>query len=649
MTRVRVLATRDKSTQTLKTLHTAGVLHVEESEELRPVDREAVERERKEVGGLLAEIDDVLAYLPEGEVLALAEDVEVVYTRPLGEIDSEVRSLCAGLARRHQRLARLNEEAGELTELSDYLAALAGQGDVRLVDLDFSGSYLFTRVFVLPREAFDAMYRDVKDRLFKSVTATPGKETVFYAIAAVEDREAIETAVKNAGGRALHIPGKDLTVREFVQMTGERVGSLEEQATKLHEEIVRETGENLEKLVLFREALSAEAERLAVLEKASEANYVALFEGWIPEATAETVTGLLKEKVGRVFVDTRKPGPTEEPPTKMRNDRAVKPFEVIVNMFGTPGYREWDPTPVTAYSFALFFGLMLCDVAYGIGIILAARFLIRRFVDDPYTAGYRLFQRVLYISGAAAVVLGLLTGNYLGDGLQLLFGLESTALLEPVGHALTDPITFIVLSIVLGLIHVNAAHAMALVSGARKRDRGTVVNKLGLFALQIFGIPLILSWLFNITLPWVPYGMLWYGVGASVAAIIVSAFMQRGGLGSIFWIFDMTGLLGDVMSYARLAGVGLATFYLAASFNMLAQVFSGIIPGVIGIIVGVIIAIAVLVFGHLINLALSGIGCFVHSLRLCFVEFLSKFYEGGGEEYSPLRLKTRPVFVKGKA
>ncbi len=651
MTRVRVLATKDNSTKTLKTLHTAGVLHVEESEELKPVDREAVERERKEVSRLSADIDDVLAYLPEGEALALAEDIEVIYTRPLGEIDSEVRSLCTGLANRHRRLARLKEEVGELTDLSDYLAALTRQGDISLADLDFSGSYLFTRVFILPREAYDALHRDIKDYLFKSVAATHEKETVFYTVARVEDREAVETAVKNAGGRVLQIPGDDMTVREFVEMTGEKVGSLEEEITKLHEEIVKETGENLERLVLFREALSAEAERLAVLEKASEANYVALFEGWIPETSADTVTGLLKEKVGQVFVDMRKPEPTEDPPTKMKNAAAVKPFEVIVNMFGTPGYREWDPTPVTAYSFAVFFGLMLCDVAYGIGIILAARYVIRKFVDDPYTEGYRLFQRVLYTSGLVALVLGLLAGNYLGDGLQLVLGVESTALLEPVRHALTDPITFIIISIVLGIVHVNAAHAMAMVSGARKGDKGTVVSKIALFTLQICAIPLILLWLFSIRLPvpLVTYTVFIYGLGASVAAIIVSSFMQRGGLGSIFWIFDMTGLLGDLMSYARLAGVGLATFYLAASFNMLAQVFSGIIPGVIGVIVGVIIAIAVLVFGHLINLALSGIGCFVHSLRLCFVEFLSKFYEGGGEEYSPLRLKTRPVFVKGKA
>jgi V/A-type H+-transporting ATPase subunit I len=145
------------------------------------------------------------------------------------------------------------------------------------------------------------------------------------------------------------------------------------------------------------------------------------------------------------------------------------------------------------------------------------------------------------------------------------------------------------------------------------------------------------------------YSIFMYIVIASVVVIIVSSFMQRGGLGAIFWFFDITGLLGDVMSYCRLAGVGLATFYLASSFNMLAELLSGMIPGVVGMVVGGLMAIVVLIFGHTINLILSGLTAFIHSLRLCFVEFLFKFYEGSGREYSPFKLKTTaPVIVGGK-
>ncbi len=649
MTRVRVLTTKDRSTQTLKTLHAAGVLHVEKSDGLKPVAREAIEREKKEVNELLTALDSALAYIPQEEHVALAEDVEVIYVRPLAEIDSEVRSLCTRLSNIHQRATALEDEVTELTELTTRLGSLDQEAEIKLTDLDFSGRYLFSRVFVLPNQAYQAVYSQIKEYMLDSIVAPLEDETTLYMIARSEDRAVIESAVKNACGRVLEIPEEDVTVRDFLQAAGGKIHSLQEEIAKLNAEIEEKTRENSQQLILFHEALSAEAERLAVLEKASEANYITMVEGWIPKGNVEETVSQLKEKVEFVHVDTRDPEEAEEPPTRLRNAAGVKPFEVIVNLFGTPKYREWDPTPITAYSFAVFFGLMLCDVAYAIGIILAARFLIRKFVDDPYTEGYRLFQRVLYISGGVALVLGLLTGSYLGDIYHLLFGVETAAFfVAPVRDILTDPISFITLSIVLGLVHVNTAHMMGLIGGAKRRDKGVVINKIALFTLQVCGIPIILSWLFNIVLPVPPvlYDFFLYGVGVSVVAIVVSSIMKQRGLGAIFWIFDLTGLLGDVMSYARLAGVGLATLYLASSFNMLAQLFSGMIPGVIGVIIGAIIAIGVLILGHLINLALSGIGCFVHSLRLCFVEFLSKFYEGGGGEYSPFRLKTRPVLTK---
>ncbi len=649
MAKVRVLTTKDRSTQTLKTLHAAGVLHVEKSDELTPVDRQAVERDRAEVNELLTALDSALAYIPKEGHVALAKDVEVIYVRPLAEIDSDVRSLCNKLANMHQRVTGLEEEAKQLTELTTYLSSLDRQDEIRLTDLSFSGRYLFSRVFVLPDQAYQSVYSQIEGYLLDSIAAPLEDETILYIIARAEDQTTVESAVKSIGGRVLDIPGEDLTIGDYLQVAGDKILSLEEEITGLHAEIEEKTRENSQQLILFREALSAEAERLAVLEKASEANYITMVEGWIPKGNVEETVSQLKEKVEFVHVDTRDPEEAEEPPTRLRNAAGVKPFEVIVNLFGTPKYREWDPTPITAYSFAVFFGLMLCDVAYAIGIILAARFLIRKFVDDPYTEGYRLFQRVLYISGGVALVLGLFTGSYLGDIYHLLFGVESAAFfVAPVKDILTDPISFIILSIVLGLVHVNTAHLMGLIGGAKRRDKGIVINKIALFTLQVCGIPIILSWLFSIVLPVPPvlYDFFLYGVGVSVAAIVVSSIMKQRGLGAIFWIFDLTGLLGDVMSYARLAGVGLATLYLASSFNMLAQLFSGMLPGVIGVIIGVIIAVAVLIIGHLINLALSGIGCFVHSLRLCFVEFLSKFYEGGGEEYSPFRLKTRPVLTK---
>lgn len=649
MVKFRVMTTKDYSTKTLKTLHSAGVLHVEESEELKPVDKEAIEEQRTGVGKLLTGIDGVLAYVPKGEKVSLKEDLEVIYTRPFDEIDSEVTALCTKLSNMHQRAAKLSEEIDELTELNKYLGPLRQQLDIKLKDLSFSGTYLFSRIFVLPSEAYQPLQDKLRNYLLGDSVAAIENETIFYVIARVEDRNTIESVVKDGGGRIQRIPNEDITLREFLEVAHAKIDSFQEELTGLRAEIENKTRENLEKLILFREALLAENERLAVLEKACEAKYVTLIEGWIPENNVEDTISELRENIGYVFIDTRKPEKTEEPPTRMRNSTGFKPFEVIVNLFGIPKYREWDPTPIIAYSFAFFFGLMLCDVVYAIGIILATRFLLRRFVEDPESEGFKLFTRILYISSGVGLVFGLLVGAYLGNFYEF-FGIESggLALWGQLEQALADPVTFIIISIVIGLIHVNIAHSMALIKGIKEKAKGVVLNKIGLFMLQIFGIPYITHSFLNfelLPLSASTYSIFLYVIGASLLLIVASGFIMRGGLGAIFWLFDITGILGDVMSYCRIAGVSLATLYLAQSFNMIADKASGMMPGVIGGIIGVVIGIIILLFTHALNLFLAGLASFIHSLRLCFVEFMMKFYEGDGRAYTPFRLRTRTVTI----
>jgi V/A-type H+-transporting ATPase subunit I len=199
---------------------------------------------------------------------------------------------------------------------------------------------------------------------------------------------------------------------------------------------------------------------------------------------------------------------------------------------------------------------------------------------------------------------------------------------------------------------VNIAHLLALIKMAKEGNKKAVLGKVGVFLLQIGAIPWIIHNMLGVEIPLLPeqaYPILLYVAILGLVLIIVSFLMANGIiLGGIFSLSEVTGILGDVMSYCRLAGVGLATFYLAFSFNLMATLLPDEIPGAIRVVAGPLLAVLILLIGHVINAALAGISCFVHSLRLCFVEFLLKFYEGGGKEYNPFRLKTRPALAKAK-
>jgi len=650
MVKVRVITLKDYSEPTFKTLHKLGVLHIEESKELKPIDKAAVESQQKEASELLTLVGNMLSHITEKQQVAPGEDTEVIYTKPFGEISKEVRSLYTKFAGLHENTVKIDNEIEQLAEQKKYLGAFSQQHDLRLRDLRFSGDYLFATVFVLATETYETLHNQLNNYLLGSITGTVENETVLYVISKVENREAIESLITNAGGKILLIPDEDLTLRKFLAKTEDKLHRLEEKLTKLHEELQTKAGQELRGIALFRLALIAENQRLSVLAKACEAKYVTLIEGWIPENNIESAIFDLKENIDYVFIDTRKPKPSEEPPTKLRNPTGLKPFQIVVSLFGDPRYREWDPTPIIAYSFAIFFGLMVADVVYAVGLMLLGRFLLVRLLGGSESEEMKLFQRLIYTCGGVALVMGLLTGNYLGD-IYLFFGFENLALVVGVQQTLQNPLTFVMLALMIGFIHVNIAHVIALIKGVKERNQGIIIGKIGLFALQ-FGIPFILHTMMRIDIPGLPaqiYAISPYVMGAGVVLVVVGSLKQSGGIGAILWLFDITGLLGDIMSYTRIAGVGLATFYLASAFNMLARLFSDIIPipGIAGVIGGVILAIVILLIGHLINLLLSLITGFVHSLRLCFVEFLIKFYEGGGIRYSPFRLRKRTSVLVG--
>jgi V/A-type H+-transporting ATPase subunit I len=649
MTMVRVVTLKDYSEPTLKVLHRTGVLHVEEGKELKPVDRAAIERQQKEVDELRSFVSRMMSYIEEKEQVSLGEDVEVIYTRPFSEVTQEVRLLYADFAELNGKATRIDREVQELSKQKSYLGALTQYLDIRLRDLHFSGDYLFSRVFVMSTEVYQTLHNEVDKYLLESSTAAADKETVLYALGKMEHLETVETLVCGGGGEVLPVPDEDLTLREFLERTEKRLGELEASLTEIYESLRSRSKEELHRIALLRGVLVAESQRLAVLAQACEAKYVTLIEGWVPDDSLESLVSELKTSLDYVFIDTRKPEPSEEPPTKLKNPKALRPFQVVVNLFATPRYREWDPTPIVAYSFAAFFGLMIADVGYAIGLMLFARFLMGRLLGGSDSEGFKMFQRLIYISSGVALVLGLLSGNYFGD-IYVFFGFENLGLVAGVQHMLQSPLTFIILAIFIGWVHVNIAHIAALIKSVREKNQGAVINKVGLLVIQ-FGAFWLLRALMSIDIPSVldhimPFPILppmfytaaMYATFAGVALIVFGAYKERGGIGALLGVFDITGILGDVMSYSRLAGVGLATFYLGQAFNILARVISGMIP-----LSGVI-----LVLGHTINLLLGFLTGFVHSLRLCFVEFLIKFYQGGGIHYSPFRLRKRASMLVGE-
>ncbi len=342
-------------------------------------------------------------------------------------------------------------------------------------------------------------------------------------------------------------------------------------------------------------------------------------EGWCPK---EQVPDLAKALDKKVALLTRNPEKDEEPPIALKNGPIVRFFEPLVKMFEMPTYREGDPTVLIAPFMGIFFGFCLGDAGYGLVLFLAALYGEKKF--RPKGDGLKVV-RFLELLGILTVIIGLLTGMFFGitlftkDALLRHVGLTKDSLLFTWS---SQPDKFFYASLVMGVVQLTFGMLVQLVRRLRREQYQ--------LALSTFG------WL--MVMPGIAVWMKLHNSYLFLAAIAliflfsnpVSSIPKR--LGTGLWeIYNLSGLFGDVMSYARIFGLGLSSGIIAMVINDIAsKAASGGILGWVG-------AFLILTLGHTFNFAMAVIGALVHPARLQFLEFYGRFFEGGGKPFKPLK------------
>jgi len=264
-------------------------------------------------------------------------------------------------------------------------------------------------------------------------------------------------------------------------------------------------------------------------------------------------------------------------------------------------------------------GLTVSEAGYGLLVALLS-FLYLKFAKPK--GGLRQFLTLMAILGVSTVILGTMVGGWFG------FPIPKLMVLDP----LKDPVSFLILSLALGFIQVWFGTLLNMISGIKKKDY------LQAFFVQGGWLILLPSLVLYALAKQPVWGILAL-VGA--AGIVFFAAPSRNPLarffGGLYSLYDISRYLADVLSYSRLLALGLATSVIAMVVNTLCQTALGI-PWV-----GWLFAALIFLGGHLFNLGISFLGGFVHSMRLQFVEFFSKFFKSGGKPFKPFELESKYV------
>jgi V/A-type H+-transporting ATPase subunit I len=361
--------------------------------------------------------------------------------------------------------------------------------------------------------------------------------------------------------------------------------------------------------------------------------YLFGLQGWVPAGIAADLLKQVEAQRLPLQVEVREPLPGEEPPILYENNWFIRRIEPLLKLYGTPKYRNLDPSYFFAPFMILFFGVCLGDAGYGVVFYLVAHAIGRKWGEQ--VEGLSLVIKLCKAFAISAVFIGIITGSVFGYNFE-----NRDWILLDVAVGVGDPMLFFYLALGLGVLHLSFSYLMGMLQAGSWPQR---FPKLGLICVLWGGVFLVARniWFaapaaaLNQPLTWGGFGAL--GLGLLLTLLFASDHKNWGvrlGLG-IWSIYGLTGLIGDLLSYARLFGLGIATSAIAAVMNQLA----GMVLGAAGPIVGIPFAIIIMILGHTFNLALSILGSTVHSARLHFVEAFKSFFEGGGVEYKPFKIE----------
>ncbi|MBN1166366.1 MAG: V-type ATP synthase subunit I [Methanospirillaceae archaeon] len=634
MKKILVVGHKEDFHQIVDLLFAIGTLHLEDvtdsiSSDSLPVNRWEEDSE-KEISSLLVKIGGIIQFLPVETISREQYDRRFIELQQMdrnhfidytNQVISELESVTRDLSEKKSNLEF------ELTALHRYEKTLQKIQPIENQLPVFEG-YEVT-VLLLQKEYLNII--DVIKDEIKKITRNKF-ELIFADID--EDTIAIIVVYNKRFSDRVHSFIFSKNINEF-RLPSEYMGKpfvdvlalIDTKRKTLQEELILST-EEMEilsrewygKLCVLKHILEDKYEAVLSFNQFGYTSYTCMIMGWVPLDFLKKT----KESLGKTFgsdiimtVLDESAEFEEEPPILYKNPRIVKPFEFFMGLLTPPRYFEIDPSPLFAIFFPLFFGLMVGDIGYGIVILLFSLFMRFRFPDTDWIVS---LSAILIISSIPTIFFGYLYGEFFGDFGEIMGWLHPVHIAGISLNRMESMMPMLILAIALGVVHVFIGLFLGIVNGITSHKKRHVMEKTGM--LSIFTGVIIVFLALNRVIP-EDFMLAGFVIMAVAIPLIL---LGAGAMGPI----EIIGTVGNILSYARLMAIGMASVILAAVANKLGGAMDVVIVGII---------IAVLL--HSLNILLAMFSPTLHSLRLHLVECFSKFYEGGGTLYTPFRGKEK--------
>lgn len=473
------------------------------------------------------------------------------------------------------------------------------------------------------------------------------KERAALVICPNEEYAGIAPSIRATGFQEKGFGDIRGTASENIQRLRTEIEALEAERAQLEARLAA-FGPKREEIRRALDGAAIDRDREQSKEALAHTNTAFLLTGWVREDMTEKVRQEIEKITDVYYLGFEDPSEGDAVPTVLKNSRLITPYEAVTNLYSLPAYGTIDGTPLMAPFYFIFFGMMLSDTVYGAVLALGAWAFLKYMKPRGMMEN---LAKVLLMGGISTIFMGLLFGTCAGVSWPVIFrgtALENTF---PIIDSSADPIAMLALCAAMGIIQMFYAVFIAAYSCIKHRDwAGAIVDNLS-WVFIITGLLLMAAPSLGLPAALGTAGK-WMAIGFAAVVLLFAGRSKKNVAGRLMSgagkLYDVTSWLGDVLSYARIFALGLSTGVIGLVLNTLCwdMLFASFKRNPVLMVVGFIIVTVLSVALHAFMMAISTLGCFVHSARLQYVEFFGKFYEAGGKAFKPLRYETKYVNVK---
>ncbi len=620
MQRIRVFAPANASAALVDALYSFGAIHITQA-------KSAVSKEKSIALPSFAQVSNALVTLRATEkILQLNSASTPSQHYSLNELLNKFNSLNC------EKIINLNKEQTALktkaNEIQNKITLLTPFKSLKINPYSINPSKLIEFTYIELNTTAQTLENDLKKANISNEIYTVKNNKTEFALIAFDKRheQNAKLIAQKHAKKTINIPTiESSTFSSEIHKLENELHEINYKIEEIQNQLTNFKEHHAKTIYETRNGLEFESKKAQLPFNFAASKSVIAVEGWIPTKIANELETNLNQKLSTsVYVELIHTN--ELAPTLLSNKPPASSFEELVKFFSLPKSTELDPSALVAISFPLFFGMIVGDIGYGIVSLLLAYYIYLKM--GKTNQFMKALATMLAMSSIASIIFGIVFAEFFG--FEHIFGYA----LHPLIHRL-DPHGLDILmslSILFGMLHLSLGFILGVKAAIEHAHYKHAIGKLAWFTLMW---SLVLTITANMS---ISFFQLLTPAAHAIPAIawtilllisIIAIAITEG----VTNLFEIPGILSNIFSYLRIMALGVSGVIIAYILNLVPAALNFSNP--VSIAISILLMI-VYVLGQIGGIVLALFESMVQSMRLQYVEFFSKFFEGGGFEFKPL-------------